>query len=74
MRHLHFTWKEFRANFMSLITNCPAFQFDKSEIARIREEMTMLVDNLSTVYLPWLEEQDLEEQELAYRKDKRVAS
>jgi hypothetical protein len=37
-----------------------------SEIARIREEMTTLVDNLSKVYLPWLKEQ-----EQADRKAKR---
>lgn len=68
MRHLRFTWEGRRANFASLITNSTAFQFDMSEIARIRVEMTMLVDNLSKVYLPWLEEQ-----ELADRKAKRVA-
>jgi hypothetical protein len=39
-----------------------------SQIARIREEMTTLVDNLSKVYLPWLKEQ-----ELAERKAKRSA-
>jgi hypothetical protein len=32
-----------------------------SEIARIREEMTTLVDNLLKVYLPWLKEQELAE-------------
>ena len=68
MRHLRFTWKGYKANFASLITNSPAFQFDMSEIARIREEMTTLVDNLSKVYLPWLKEQ-----ELADRKAKRGA-
>ena len=68
MRHLRFTWKGCKANFLSLITNSSAFQFDMSEIARIREEMTTLVDNLSKVYLPWLKEQ-----ELADRKAKRSA-
>jgi len=71
MRYLRFTWKGYRdgfTSFTSLITNSPAFQFDMSEIARIREEMTTLVENLSKVYLPWLKEQ-----ELADRKAKRVA-
>lgn len=68
MRHLRFTWKGYTTNFVSLITNSPAFQFDMSEIARIREEMTTLIDNLSKLYLPWLEEQ-----ELAERTAKRVA-
>jgi hypothetical protein len=68
MRHLRFTWRGRKENFLSLITNSPAFQFDMSQIARIREEMTTLVDNLSKVYLPWLKEQ-----ELAERKAKRSA-
>ena len=68
MRHHRFTWKGYKAYFVSLITNSPAFQFDMSEIARIREEMTTLVDNLSKVYLLWLKEQ-----ELADRKAKRGA-
>ena len=58
MRHLRFTWRGGRDSFTSLITNSPAFQFDMSEIARIREEMTTLVDNLSKVYLSWLKKQD----------------
>lgn len=67
MRHIRFTWKGCNANFLLLITNSSAFQFDMSEIARIREEMTTLVDNLSKMYLPWLKEQ-----ELADRKAKRA--
>ena len=68
MRHHRFTWKGKKAYFASLITNSPAFQFDMFEIARIRKEMTTLVDNLSKVYLLWLKEQ-----ELADRKAKRGA-
>ena len=59
MRHHRFTWKGYEDSFTSLITNSPAFQFDMFEIARIRKEMTTLVDNLSKVYLRWLKEQEL---------------
>jgi len=59
MRHHRFTWKGYKDSFTSLITNSPAFQFDMFEIARIRKEMTTLVDNLSKVYLRWLKEQEL---------------
>ena len=69
MRHLRFTWNGCKANFKLLITISPAFQFKDSDIARIRKEMTTLVDNLSKVYLPWLKEQ-----ELADMKAKQSAS
>ena len=59
MRHHRFTWKGYKDSFTSLITNSPAFQFNMFEIARIRKEMTTLVDNLSKVYLRWLKEQEL---------------
>jgi len=73
MRHHHFTWEGYEDNFTSLITNGSAFQFDKSEMARIREEMTKLVDNLSKVYLPWLKVQELAD-EKAKRDARKRAS
>lgn len=52
MRHQRFTWGDFleKLSFNSLITKGPAFQFDMFEIARIREEIGTLIDNLSTLY------------------------
>ena len=73
MRHHRFTWKGYKAYFASLITNSPAFQFDMSEIARIREEMTTLVDNLSKVYLPWLKEQELADRKAKHGARKRAS-
>ena len=68
MRHLRFTREGYNENFVSLITRGKAFQFDMSDIARIRKEMSKLFDNLSKVYL-----RRLKEQESATKKAKCVA-
>ena len=52
MRNLQFT-KEHQNEkppFSSLITSGSAFQFNMSDIARIRVEMVTLIDNLSQIY------------------------
>jgi hypothetical protein len=53
MRHQKFTHVDLteRPMMSSLITKGPAFQFDMSDIARIREEIGTLIDNLSPHYL-----------------------
>jgi hypothetical protein len=61
MRHKRFTWDSYwneRPSFASLITSGSAFQFDVSNIGRIRDEISILIDNLSKLYLPRLEEQE----------------
>ena len=68
MRNLRFTREGYNENFVSLITRGKAFQFDMSDIARIRKEMSKLFDNLSKVYL-----RRLKEQESATKKAKCVA-
>lgn len=47
-----------RPTFNSLITRGVAFQFDQSDIPRIRKEIASLIDNLSDVYLPIRKEQE----------------
>merc|ERR1712194_416627 len=51
MRNDKFTWGGGCERFLTLITKGPAFQFDMSDIARIREEMGILIYNLSIQYL-----------------------
>ena len=53
MRHLKFTWEDIsrKPPFGALITKGPAFQFNMSDIARMREEMERLINNLSKIYL-----------------------
>jgi len=68
MRHQKFTWKDICGSFNSLITRGPAFQFDMFDIARIREEIGTLIDNLSKLYLRMKEQ---ERQEKANKKAKR---
>jgi len=67
MRHLKFTWVDIceKPVLKSLITKGPAFQFDMSDIARIREEIGTLIDNLSKLYLR------MKEQEKANKRAKR---
>jgi len=74
MRHLRFTWEGYESNFMSLITNGLAFQFDTSDIARIREEMSTLIDNLSKVYLSLLKDSESESEVAAVKQEKSSAS
>ena len=67
MRHLKFTREDMNQKppFKTLITKGSAFQFDMSDIARMREEMKSLINNLSKIYLA------IKEQE---RADKKKAS
>lgn len=53
MRHLKFTWADLcdKTPFKTLITEGPAFQFDMSDLARIRKEIGALIDKLSLLYL-----------------------
>jgi hypothetical protein len=59
MRHQRFTRDDYdeKQPFLSLITRGPAFQFDMSDIDRIRGEISTLIDKLSELYLPLLKEQ-----------------
>ena len=49
MRHKEFTWLDAleKPSFKSLITKGPAFQFNRSDVARIRSEFALLIDRLS---------------------------
>ncbi|KAL9185723.1 hypothetical protein ACHAXT_003500 [Thalassiosira profunda] len=49
MRQQQFTWADAleKPAFTSLITNGPAFQFDMSDMARIRGELALLIDRLT---------------------------
>ncbi len=60
MRHLDFSLGEMKElpPFKSLITEGAAFQFDQSHIPRIRNEITLLIDRLSKIFLPIRKEQD----------------
>ena len=60
MKHLLFTWCDYTKDppFNTLITGSDAFKVSKSDIKRIRGEMSTLIDNLSELYLPMLEEQE----------------
>jgi hypothetical protein len=59
MKHLLFTWRDYTEDppFNTLITRSNAFKVSKSDIKRIRGEMSTLINNLSELYLPMLEEQ-----------------
>jgi len=63
MRHLKFTLGGIneRPPFNSLITESAAFQFDQSNIPRIRNEIATLIDNLSKIYMAIKELKDAEE-------------
>merc|ERR1711957_216591 len=65
MRHLKFTWEDFGERCKTLITSGSAFQFDMTDIARIRKEIELLIDNLSKPYL------DMKNQEKAKKRAKR---
>ena len=77
MRHLDFTFGDMIEHppFHSLITRGAAFQFDQSNIPRIRKEITSLIDNLSEIYLPIRKKQDEAEKKAkeAERRAKRIA-
>ena len=77
MRHLDFTLGDMkeRSPFNSLITRGAAFQFDQSNIPRIRMEIASLIDKLSEIYLPIRKEQDEAEKraKAAEKKAKRNA-
>jgi len=70
MRHQKFTYSDYqeRPPFTSKITRSPAFQFDMSDIDRIREEIATLIDNLSKLFIPCFDKQNK-----AAREAKRVA-
>jgi len=70
MRHQKFTKRDYkeRPPFTSKITRSPAFQFDMSDIARIREEIATLIDNLSKLFISCFDKQNK-----AAREAKRVA-
>ncbi|KAL7551587.1 hypothetical protein ACHAWF_014773, partial [Thalassiosira exigua] len=53
LRHQKITWEDIteKPPFEYLITNNTAFEFDMLDIARIREEIGTLIDNLSKHYL-----------------------
>ncbi len=54
MKHLLFTWRDYTKDhpFNTLITRSNAFKVSKSDIKRIRGEMSTLIDNISELYLP----------------------
>ena len=66
-----FTWEDYAERFLNMITRGPAFQFDMTDIARIREEMGTLIDRLSTPYLKMKEEEKAEQR--AQRKKAKSA-
>ena len=49
MRHRKFTWDNVGDRCLTLITREPAFQFDLTDIARIREELGILIDRLGSI-------------------------
>ena len=51
MKHLKFTWNDMKKQLKTLITKSPAFRFDMSDVARMRDEMERLINNLSKIYL-----------------------
>ena len=68
MRHRRFSFKELkvfgmRSNKIEMISYGPEFAFDMDDIARIREEMKVLIERLSGIYLPWRCEMKRKEQE-----------
>lgn len=68
MRRLKFTWEGIESAFEALITKGPAFQFNMSDIARMREEMKSLINNLSEIYLV------MKERKKADKKKRRAES
>jgi hypothetical protein len=60
MRHLQFIWDDFseRPRFSTLIMRGSTFQFDMSDIDCIKEEISNLINNLSKLYLPCLQEKE----------------
>ena len=62
MRNQKFTWDDFNDDFNSLVTKGPAFQFDKSDIARIRKEIRKLIDNLLKHYLRMMDQEEEREE------------
>ena len=75
MRHQKFTLLGMRETpqFLFRITRGAAFQFDMSDIARIREEIGTLVDNLSPLYLQ-MKAQEKEAKKKAKRGDENAES
>ena len=51
MRHEKFTWEDGLDNFSTFITRGSAFQFGRTDMARIRKEAGTLIDRLSSQYL-----------------------
>lgn len=47
----------------NLIDSCEEFEFGMPDIKRLREEIMMLVENLSELYLPWKEAQQMQAKE-----------
>ena len=75
MRNMDFTLNDISDSFNSSITRGVAFQFDQSDIPRIRKEFALLIDNLSEIYLPIRKEQDEAEKRTkdAEKRAKRIA-
>jgi hypothetical protein len=76
MRHQKFTHVDLteRPMMSSLITKGPAFQFDMSDIARIREEIGTLIDNLSPHYLQMkAQEKETKKKEAQEKEAKKKA-
>lgn len=75
MRNMDFTLDDISDSFNSSITRGVAFQFDQSDIPRIRREFASLIDNLSEIYLPIRKDQDEAEKRAkdAEKRAKRIA-
>jgi ElaB/YqjD/DUF883 family membrane-anchored ribosome-binding protein len=72
---MDFTLDDISDSFNSSITRGVAFQFDQSDIPRIRREFASLIDNLSEIYLPIRKDQDEAEKRAkdAEKRAKRIA-
>jgi len=57
MKHLKFTWNDMKKQLKTLITKSPAFRFGMSDVARMRDEMERLINNLSKIYLAMKEQE-----------------
>ena len=63
IRHQKFTFAHINNKCKDLITTNPAFTFNMSDIARIREEMKTLIDRLSREYFIFKREEREKERE-----------
>ena len=76
MRHLKFTWEDITQHFEPMITNGLAFQFDMTDIPRIRKEIRTLISNLSVIYLEMMGQEKAEKEKSRRQviKNKQVES